>query len=284
MGGDAWFVGREDELAVLGVRLEQALGGHGTAPGSRGRRSGRAGVRGQGDRVAGAAGPRRGVRRLVRAPAGGAGPHRAPPAGRLPPGRVRGSSHPAGPVSLAQQAAQARRLPDHLGIGAAQVVGHSSGANIAMRLALDTPDRVHSLAPLEPALLAVPTGPFGAEAFGRYQAGAKAGAIHPGRPRPGRGRGRHLLRPGAARRARVGDQRAGRRPDDPAGPGRAGERSHQVTPRVRPAPRAAGLAARAEPFVLAGATHLLQLQNPAGLAAGLAGFFARHPAPVAAGG
>jgi hypothetical protein len=46
-----------------------------------------------------------------------------------------------------------------------------------MRLALDAPERVHALALLEPALLAVPTGPFGAEAIGRYQAGDKAGAI-----------------------------------------------------------------------------------------------------------
>ena len=33
-----------------------------------------------------------------------------------------------------------------------------------------------------------------------------------------------------------------------------------------------------EPFVLAGAGHLLHLQNPSGMAAGLAAFFARHPA------
>ena len=32
-----------------------------------------------------------------------------------------------------------------------------------------------------------------------------------------------------------------------------------------------------EPFVLADATHLLQVQNPRGMAEGLAAFFARHP-------
>jgi hypothetical protein len=37
-----------------------------------------------------------------------------------------------------------------------------------------------------------------------------------------------------------------------------------------------------EPFVLPGTTHLLHLQHPAGLTAGLAGFFARHPPPVSA--
>ncbi|MGH9842717.1 MAG: alpha/beta fold hydrolase [Blastocatellia bacterium] len=34
---------------------------------------------------------------------------------------------------------------------------------------------------------------------------------------------------------------------------------------------------KAEPFVLAGATHLLHVQNPRGMAEALAAFFARHP-------
>ena len=34
-----------------------------------------------------------------------------------------------------------------------------------------------------------------------------------------------------------------------------------------------------EPFVLPGATHLLQVQNPRAMAEGLAAFFARHPLP-----
>jgi pimeloyl-ACP methyl ester carboxylesterase len=33
----------------------------------------------------------------------------------------------------------------------------------------------------------------------------------------------------------------------------------------------------AESFVLPGATHLLHVQDPGGMAAGLAAFFARHP-------
>jgi pimeloyl-ACP methyl ester carboxylesterase len=36
---------------------------------------------------------------------------------------------------------------------------------------------------------------------------------------------------------------------------------------------------RAEAFVLQGATHGLQLNDPQGMAAGLAGFLARHPLP-----
>jgi pimeloyl-ACP methyl ester carboxylesterase len=33
----------------------------------------------------------------------------------------------------------------------------------------------------------------------------------------------------------------------------------------------------AEPFVLPGATHLLHVENPRGMAERLAAFFARHP-------
>jgi alpha/beta hydrolase fold len=43
-----------------------------------------------------------------------------------------GSSHVAGPVSIAQQAAHLRALMRHLGIQCAHIVGHSSGGNIAL--------------------------------------------------------------------------------------------------------------------------------------------------------
>jgi pimeloyl-ACP methyl ester carboxylesterase len=38
---------------------------------------------------------------------------------------------------------------------------------------------------------------------------------------------------------------------------------------------------QAEPLVIPGATHSLQMQNPRGVAAGLAAFFARHPLSLA---
>jgi len=48
----------------------------------------------------------------------------------------------------------------HLRVDAAHVVGHSSGALIALDLACNTPHAVRSLALLEPPLLGVPsTGP-----------------------------------------------------------------------------------------------------------------------------
>lgn len=70
-----------------------------------------------------------------------------------------GSSHSDPPTSITQQAADCRALLRSLGIERAHVVGHSSGACIAMQLALDAPDVVRSLALLEPALVVGSTGP-----------------------------------------------------------------------------------------------------------------------------
>jgi pimeloyl-ACP methyl ester carboxylesterase len=55
------------------------------------------------------------------------------------------SSRVAGPVSIAEQAAYLRGLMRHLGNERAHLVGHSSGGNIALQLALDAPQLVHSL-------------------------------------------------------------------------------------------------------------------------------------------
>ena len=63
-----------------------------------------------------------------------------------------GSSRVAGSVSIARQASQVRELMRQLGMTRAHIVGHSSGANIALQLALDASHQVHSLALLEPAL------------------------------------------------------------------------------------------------------------------------------------
>ena len=57
------------------------------------------------------------------------------------------------PVGMARQAADCRALLDHLEIGRAHVVGHSYGGAVALQLALDAPEYVHSLALLEPALM-----------------------------------------------------------------------------------------------------------------------------------
>jgi pimeloyl-ACP methyl ester carboxylesterase len=91
-----------------------------------------------------------------------------------------GSSPVSAPFSLAEQAADCRALLRHLGIERAHVVGHSSGGNIALRLALDAPEVVHSLVLLEPGLPDVPSGALFTEALGpmlkQYGAGDKEGA------------------------------------------------------------------------------------------------------------
>ena len=69
-----------------------------------------------------------------------------------------GSTHTPGPVSETDHAADAAGLLDHLEITRAHVVGHSSGAAVAAQLALDTPERVATLALLELSLFSVPNG------------------------------------------------------------------------------------------------------------------------------
>ena len=85
------------------------------------------------------------------------------------------------PVSFAQHAADAAALLRHLGVDRAHVAGHSSGACIALQLAVDHPQLVHTLALLEPPLLGVPSGPAFLEQAGpavaEYAAGHRAEAM-----------------------------------------------------------------------------------------------------------
>jgi pimeloyl-ACP methyl ester carboxylesterase len=61
------------------------------------------------------------------------------------------------PVSFTEHAADAVALLGHLGIDRVHVVGHSTGAAIALQLTVDHPEIVHSLTVLEPPLLSVPS-------------------------------------------------------------------------------------------------------------------------------
>ena len=92
-----------------------------------------------------------------------------------------GSTHTAGPVSVADHAADAAALLDHLGIARAHVVGHSSGAAVAAQLALDEPERVATLALLELSLFSVPSGEAflaaAAPVFETYASGDHEGAL-----------------------------------------------------------------------------------------------------------
>ena len=104
-----------------------------------------------------------------------------------------GSSPVRAPFSLGQQAADCRALLEHLGIERAHVVGHSSGGVIALRLALDAPEVVHSLILLEPGAARRPK-----RSLARRSARAGAGAV---RCRRQGGRGRQL--PSLGDRARL---------------------------------------------------------------------------------
>jgi pimeloyl-ACP methyl ester carboxylesterase len=212
-----------------------------------------------------------------------------------------GSSHIAGPVSLAQQAAHCRSLMHHLGIERAHIVGQSSSGNIALQLALDAPDAVHSLAILEPALYSVPSvqtsRAFVGAAVQLYRAGDKAGAIDTflqGVCGPGYRPVLDQALPGAFDQ-HVADAETFFGQELPALQqwSFTAEDARRITQ-----PVLAVIGAKSqeldpiwgerqellltwlpnvEPFVLPDAGHLLQIQNPQGMAEGLVAFFARHP-------
>ncbi|MGK5110843.1 alpha/beta fold hydrolase [Geodermatophilus sp. CPCC 205506] len=91
------------------------------------------------------------------------------------------STHSPPPVSVATHAADAGALLAHLGVPRAHIAGHSSGAAVAAQLALDCPDRVHTLALLELSLLSVPSGEAFFQqvgpAFEAYGSGDHEGAV-----------------------------------------------------------------------------------------------------------
>jgi pimeloyl-ACP methyl ester carboxylesterase len=220
-----------------------------------------------------------------------------------------GSSRPTAPVSIADQAAHCRSLMRHVGIERAHVAGHSSGGNIALQLALDAPDAVHSLALLEPALLTVPGGSQAPSmvvgsstslgpVMERYGVGDKAGAVAAFMRGVAGPDYRDVLEqalPDGAFDQAVADadtffggelqavrQWAFTREDASriSQPALAvvGARSAEISPvfGTRQELLLAWLP-QVEGFVLPAATHLLHLQNPRGLAESLASFFASHP-------
>jgi pimeloyl-ACP methyl ester carboxylesterase len=204
-----------------------------------------------------------------------------------------GSSTLVGELSFTREAATFRELMRHLGAARAHVVGHSASGCIALQMALDAPECVHSLTLMEPALLAVPSPPEVPQALGLYQAGDRAGAVGTfllGTCGP---QSRAVLEdtiPDAINRA-VADSGTFFGHELPAlrqwsfGP----DEAHRIT---QPVLAVLGEVSdsrfherhqlllswlpHAESFVLPGAGHLLHLQNRKGFANGLADFLARH--------
>jgi pimeloyl-ACP methyl ester carboxylesterase/Tfp pilus assembly protein PilF len=214
-----------------------------------------------------------------------------------------GSGRVTGPIDFAQEALHCRSLLRYLGIARAHVVGHSSSAMIALKLALDAPDTVASLGLLEPALMAVPSPPEVPRAIELYRAGDKPTAVDTFfRGTCGDDYRAKLDRtlPGAFDRALAGADRFFGQ-ELPAlrqmsfGPDEA-KRVTQPALAVMGAKTGEKHRQRrdlmlqwlpsVEPFVLPDAGHLLHLENPRGLAEGLSSFFARHPidGPMQRGG
>jgi pimeloyl-ACP methyl ester carboxylesterase len=212
-----------------------------------------------------------------------------------------GSSHLAGPISIAQQAAHCRALMRYLGIAQAHIVGHSSSAMMALQLALDAPETVQTLALLDAARPAPPSElqmefvkAFVQPALQRYDASDKAGAVEiwmQGTCGPDYRAALEQALPDAFDQA-VADADTFFGQELPAVQqwSFTQEEASRIT---QPVLAVLGALSRAtfrerrelllawlpnvESFVLPDATHLLHVQNPRGMAEGLATFFACHP-------
>ncbi|WP_250986150.1 alpha/beta fold hydrolase [Methanoculleus oceani] len=212
-----------------------------------------------------------------------------------------GSSHSDASTSIAQQAADCRALLHHLGIERAHVVGHSSGACIAIQLALDSPDTVGSLALLEPALIVGSAGPAyrdallrGRERYGKEPPEQLVDEFLQARFGAGYRASLDRMVPGAFEQA-VADAGTSFDQEVPAllewrfGEAEAKSITQPVLAVV--GSESTALGARfgethqllldwlpdVRGFVLPGAAHGMQMQNARDMAGALADFWARHP-------
>jgi pimeloyl-ACP methyl ester carboxylesterase len=210
------------------------------------------------------------------------------------------SSHVLGTVSVATHVADCLALLRHLGVERAHVVGHSFGGVIALQLALQAPEVAGSLALLEPALmLGASARPYreslerGAQRY--REVGAKGAVDEFLQARlPGYRSLLAQLLPEAFDQAvadagtsfeaelpglldwRFGEQEA-RSVGQPTLVV-IGEASSVLSLRFGEVHRLLlDWLPHAEEYVLPGATHFLQLENPRDMATALADFYARHP-------
>jgi pimeloyl-ACP methyl ester carboxylesterase len=202
--------------------------------------------------------------------------------------------------TMSKVAADAIALLDHLGIGTAHVGGHSYGGCTALQLALDAPERVHTLPLLEACVMGVPAAAdfsAGAAAIvqmlesGEAESALVALLTAVGGPDPV-SRLDMTLPEGWFEHARDDLAAVTFAADIPSLGAWPFGREQAVTI-THPALTFVGSDSaawyteshdafnqwfpNAEPFVLAGATHMLHWENPEGVAAGLLEFLARHP-------
>jgi pimeloyl-ACP methyl ester carboxylesterase len=216
-----------------------------------------------------------------------------------------GSTHSDGPVSIVEQAADCRALLQHLGIERAHVVGHSLGGAIALQLALDAPEVVHSLALLESDAPGAPSEEAFFQQFApviaMYESGDIAGAIEAScRLVAGpRFRDAFASLPAGAFDQAIADAGTLFGVDLPAleswtinsdlarrvkAPALIvlGAESASVAPVFSEAHELlCAWLPQSEPFILPNATHALQMMNPVGMSEGLIAFFERHPMATA---
>jgi len=210
------------------------------------------------------------------------------------------SSRAPEPVSVALQAADCRALLSHLGVERAHVVGHSYGGIVALQLALDTPSVVHSLALVEPGLMVGASAQKYRKSLARgveryREAGAEVVVDEFLQARwPGYRATLDRVLPGAFDQAvadagtwfereasgqldwRFGEAEA-RRISQPTLSVLGGE-SDALWSRFGETHRLLlAWLPHAEGFVLPGATHFMQIQDPRGMVEALAAFWARHP-------
>lgn len=212
----------------------------------------------------------------------------------------RDSSRSRQPCGFAAHAADCARLLERLGLERVHVVGHSFGASIALRLALDAPQLVRTLSLLEPGLLVGESAALYRQGLLQSvecyrQEGAEAAVDEFLRARwPQYREQLDRALPGAFEQA-VADAAGCFESDLPGGLGSQlgeqelrrigqpalvvlGEGSLALHPRFGETYRLLlDWLPDAEGFRLPGATHLLQLENPAGVADALASFLGRHP-------
>jgi pimeloyl-ACP methyl ester carboxylesterase len=213
------------------------------------------------------------------------------------------TSSQAGPLTAEDQAEDCLALMRHLKISRAHVVGHSFGGSMSLELARREPDAVHSLCLLEPALFVGAAAQSYRDALAASAARYRVEGASPVMDEFLRSRWPGFSQaaldravPGAYARALVDaravfeldigltgwsfDEKAARGIDIPALVMLGGD-SPKLHPRFEETYRSLlSWLPRAEGAVIPGATHFLQLEDPAmsrAVAEALANFLARHP-------
>lgn len=204
-------------------------------------------------------------------------------------------------ITMEDQAADGRGLLRYLGFDPAHVVGHSYGGSIALQMAMDAPDVVHSMALLEPAVFTAGEAEEYRDrllaAQRRFRDEETPVVLDDFLRQRTEGGHRRLLDetvPGGFSQAvtdagtffeheidgllewRMDPTDLRKLPQPTLSV--LGERSNALWPRFGEThERLLGKLERCEGFVLPGSTHFLQLENPTGLAGALARFWGRHP-------